>query len=137
MKRACSTGLELNSPVNWVVMVTTLRLLMPRSDMHWWTASSITADAARLKRMIDDAGDLRRHGLLGLQPPGIDLHDTRKLGNADHRVRGQIGDMGAADEWHDVMLAMGIELDVAQHDDVVIAFDLVEGARQRLIGILL
>src|SRR5689334_15811122 len=34
MKRACSTGFDLNSPVNWVVMVATLRLLTPRSDMH-------------------------------------------------------------------------------------------------------
>src|SRR5439155_3618670 len=34
MKRACITGLDLNSPVNWVVMVATLRLLTPRSDMH-------------------------------------------------------------------------------------------------------
>ena len=44
--------------------------------------------------------------------------------------------MGAADERRHVMLAMGIEFYVAQHHDVVIAFEVGEGARQRLIGIL-
>src|SRR5438045_9426996 len=34
MNRAWRTGLDLNSPVNWVVMVATLRLLTPLSDMH-------------------------------------------------------------------------------------------------------
>ena len=45
--------------------------------------------------------------------------------------------MGAADEGNDMVLAMRVEFDVAQHDDVVIAFDLVEGARQRLHRVLL
>ena len=34
MKRACMAGLDLNSPVNCVVMVATLRLPMPRMDMQ-------------------------------------------------------------------------------------------------------
>ena len=34
MNRACMTGLVLNSPVNWVVMVATLRLPTPRMDMQ-------------------------------------------------------------------------------------------------------
>ena len=34
MNRAWSIGFDLNSPVNCVVMVATLRLLTPRSDMH-------------------------------------------------------------------------------------------------------
>ena len=43
---------------------------------------------------------------------------------------GQIGDMDAADEGRDVVFAMRVELDVAQHDDIVIAANFVEGARQ-------
>ena len=43
MNRACMAGLDLNSPVNCVVMVATLRLPMPRMDMQVWTASIMTA----------------------------------------------------------------------------------------------
>ena len=38
--------------------------------------------------------------------------------------------MGAADEGSDVVFAVRVELDVAQHDDVVVAAHIVEGARQ-------
>ena len=40
--------------------------------------------------------------------------------------------MGLADEGDHVVLAMGVHLDVAQHDDVVIARHLVEGAREHV-----
>ena len=36
-----------------------------------------------------------------------------------------------------MMLAMGVEFDVAEHDDVVIAADLLEGTRKRLDRIFL
>ena len=45
--------------------------------------------------------------------------------------------MGTPDERHHVMLAMGVELDIAEHDQIVIAADFLEGAGQRLDGILL
>ena len=43
--------------------------------------------------------------------------------------------MRAADEGGDVVLAMGVEFDIAQHDEVVIAADILEGARQGLGGV--
>ena len=52
------------------------------------------------------------------------------------RSVGQIGDMRLAEERHHVVLAMALDLDVAQHDDVVIARHLVEGARQDLERVL-
>src|SRR5437762_9143518 len=45
---------------------------------------------------------------------------------------GQVGHMRASEERHDVMLAMRVELDVAQHDDIVIAADVFERGGQCL-----
>jgi hypothetical protein len=39
-------------------------------------------------------------------------------------------DLGAPDEGSDMVFAVRVELDVAQHDDVVVAPHIVEGARQ-------
>src|SRR6202049_1437637 len=40
----------------------------------------------------------------------------------------EIADMHAADDRRDVMLAMGLEADIAQHHDLVVAAGLLEGA---------
>ena len=85
--------------------------------------------ALGFERRVDGLDDLRRHALLGLQTAGIDFDDARQLGDADHRLPRQIGDMRSADERDDMVFTMRIELDIAQHDDVVIAFNLIEGAR--------
>ena len=41
--------------------------------------------------------------------------------------------MRLADERHHVVLAVGIEGDVADEDDVVIAADILEGALERVV----
>ena len=51
------------------------------------------------------------------------------------RPVGQIGDVRHAEERRHVVLAMALDADVAQHDEIVIAAGLVEGPRQHLGGI--
>src|SRR5262249_57999801 len=88
--------------------------------------------ALRLQRLVDGLGDLRRHGLLGLQAPGEHLDHAGKLGDTDDAVGREISYMRLADERDHVMFAMRMQLDIAQHYDVVITGDLVEGAGQHV-----
>src|SRR6516165_5078664 len=48
----------------------------------------------------------------------------------------QVADMDAADDGSQVVLAMGLERDVAQHHDLVVAGDLVEGAAEIVARVL-
>ena len=48
---------------------------------------------------------------------------------------GQVTHVRAADDRRHVVFAMALELDVAQHDEFVVALDFLEGARQVLLGI--
>jgi hypothetical protein len=82
-------------------------------------------------------GDLGRHRLLRLQPPGEDLDDAGELGNPHHLVGRQVGNMGTADEGHHMVLAMGVELDVAKHHQIVVAGHFLEGPGQRFDRVLL
>ena len=88
------------------------------------------AHALGLQHLVDGVGDLGRQLLLDLQAMAIDLQHPGELGNADHPPARQIGDMGAPDDGHHVMLAMGFEADVAQHHHLVIAVGFLEGALQ-------
>jgi hypothetical protein len=45
--------------------------------------------------------------------------------------------MHLADDRHHMVLAIGLDANVAQHDDLVVALDLLEGARQDLGRILI
>ena len=63
-----------------------------------------------------------------LQAAREDFDKTRELRQADNAAIGIIGDMSLADEGHHVVFAMGFDIDVAEHDDVVIALHVVEGA---------
>src|SRR3546814_3854197 len=72
------------------------------------------------------------HLLLDLQPPGIGLDDAGKLADADDPLIRQIGNMRLADDRDHVVLAMRNEADVAQHDHLVVAVGLLEGALQNL-----
>ena len=89
-------------------------------------------DAARRQNRLDGAGDLCRQLLLRLQAAGEDLDDAGELRQADHAVARQVGDMRHADERRDMVLAMALHADVAQHDHVVVAADVLERARQGL-----
>src|SRR5262245_6883791 len=93
-------------------------------------------DTLRGKHPVQGVGDLRRHLLLDLQPPGIDLNETRKLGYPDHFLARQVADVCATRDWGHVVLTMRHEPDVAQHHHFVVPRDLLERARQMLAGIL-
>jgi hypothetical protein len=47
---------------------------------------------------------------------------------------GQVADVRLADDRHHVVLAMALEADVGQHDDLVVAVDLLERAREHELG---
>ena len=91
-------------------------------------------DAARRQRAIDRTGDLGGHALLDLQTAGIEIDHPGQLADTDHAPARQIGD---ADDRRHVMLAMGFETDIAQQHDILIAFDLVEGALENILGVQL
>ena len=92
--------------------------------------------ALGIQHLLDRVGDLRGQALLDLQPLGEDLDHPRELRDADHPLVGDIADPGAPDDRRDVMLAMALEGDAAQHDHLVIAVDLGEGLAQHLLRIL-
>src|SRR5688572_5769083 len=93
------------------------------------------ADAARFQHRVDAGGDLCSHLLLHLEPTRIGIDYPRQLADPDHLVGGQVTHMGAADDRRHVMLAVRFELDVAEHDHLVVAGGLLEGATQILTWI--
>ena len=88
------------------------------------------ADPARLEHRGDAVGDLRGELLLHLQAPRIAVDHARELADADHLVGGQVADMHPSDDGRHVVLTVRLEADVAQHDHLVVAADLLEGAPQ-------
>ena len=94
--------------------------------MHWCSASISTATPRGLSAALDGVGDLRRHGLLRLQALGEDLDHAGDLGDADDAPVGQVGDVRHAQERRHVVLAVALDADVAQHDEVVVAAGLLE-----------
>ena len=94
--------------------------LVRRLDHH--------GDAARLQHFLHGVGDLGRELLLDLQALGEGIDHARELADADHALVRQVADMDLADDRHHVVLAVGFEADVAQHHDLVVALDLLEGA---------
>lgn len=94
------------------------------------------ADPARLEDLIDGVGDLCRQPLLHLEPARERVHDAGELRDADDPVTGQIADMHSSADCRHVVLAAGLERDVAQNDDVVVAANLLEGPLQDFGGVL-
>ena len=121
MKRTWSSGLSRKLPVNCVVMVEEPGFSTPRTDMHMCSASSMTATPRGFENLLDRGRDLRGHVLLRLQPARIDIDQPRQLGKPDHPVHRLVGDMRLAHERHHVMLAMGVEGDVAHQHEIVVA----------------
>jgi len=66
-----------------------------------------------------------------LQTLGVNLHDPGKLADADHPAVWQIGDVGAADERHHVVLAMAGKRNVPHQHHFFIAVGFLEGAFQQ------
>jgi hypothetical protein len=89
-------------------------------------------DAGGAEVILDGVGDLHGHGLLGLETLGEDLDQAGQLGEADHLAGRHVRDPGLAQERRHVVLAMALHVDAAQHDHVVVALHVLEGARQLL-----
>src|SRR5437763_5683978 len=94
------------------------------------------ANAERLEHDVETLGDLGGHFLLDLEPLGIDVNEPNELGNANNTIARKIADMHAADDWCDMVLAMGFKPNVAQQHDLVIARYLFEGPLQILLRVL-
>src|SRR6185437_6236233 len=85
------------------------------------------AHAARLEHLGDAVGNLRGQLLLHLEAPGVAVDHARQFADADHLVRRQVADVHAADDRSHVVLTVRLKGDVAQHDQLVVAADLLEG----------
>ena len=89
-------------------------------------------DAGGREVVLDGVGDLHGHGLLGLETLGEDLDQTGQLGETDDLAGRHVRDPGLAQERRHVVFAVALHVDAAQHDHVVIALHVLEGARQLL-----
>ncbi|MNS78674.1 hypothetical protein D3C72_1122990 [compost metagenome] len=88
------------------------------------------ADAVRAQHVLDGVGDVRGHLFLNLQAPRKAAHHAGQLGDADHAIGRQVADVGHADDRQHVVFAEADEADVLQHDQFVVAADLLEGLLQ-------
>ena len=79
---------------------------------------------------------LRRHGFLHLQSTRKRLDYTRQLADADHFPVREIADMDFANDRSHVVLTVRLETDVAKDNHFVVAVDFVEGAAEKLDGIV-
>jgi hypothetical protein len=93
-------------------------------------------DAARLQHLVDRLGDLHRHRLLGLQAAREHVHDAGELRQADDAGARVIGHVHDAVERQHVVLALGVERDVAHDDHVAVSLDLLEHTVEHLRRVL-
>jgi len=73
---------------------------------------------------------------LNLQPPGIGLDDPRQLADSDDAAVRDIGDPGLPNDRGQMMLAMALERNPAQHNHLIVAFDLLERLLKDVDGVL-
>ena len=117
------------------VTIVTPGLWTPRVVMHWCWASMTTATPLGSSTLWMHVGDLGVHLFLHLQAAGVGFDDAGELGDADDAVRRQIADMRLADDRRQMVFAVRFEADVAQHDHLVVAVDLLEGALHVVFGV--
>src|SRR3569833_382114 len=86
----------------------------------------------RLEHIVDAVRDLRGQLFLDLKTTRVAFDDTRELADPNFLVGRQVADVRAADDRGHVMLSMGLEGDVPQHDHLVVTTDFLEGAPQVL-----
>ena len=93
-------------------------------------------DAGGLEVLDDGVGDLGGHTLLDLRPLGEHIHDASELGEpADTTgLARDIGDVRAAHERHQMVLAHRVQRDVADKHHLLVG--LVEGHAEVLGGVL-
>src|SRR5271157_1360738 len=104
--------------------------LMCRLDDHGNTLG--------LQHLVESIGNLRGHLLLDLQALGVDVDEPCEFRDADDPFVRQVGDMHLADDRSDVVLAMRLEADVLQHDDLVVSIGFLKGLleqRDRVLAI--
>src|SRR6185312_831757 len=94
-------------------------------------------DAAWLQHAVNAVGDLGGQPLLYLQAPPERFDHPRELGDADHALVRQVGNVDGPGDGRHVMLAGRLQRNVAQQDDVVVAVDFLERAAEQGIGVLL
>ena len=90
------------------------------------------AHALRQQHVVDAASNLGGHFFLHLEAAREHVHHPGELADADHLARGQVAHVRAPDDGRHVMLAVRLELDVAQHDHLVVTGRFFEGAQQVL-----
>src|SRR5450631_152326 len=94
-------------------------------------------DSTRRQGVLESVGDLTGQPLLHLRQLRVQIHqpcDFRQAGDLALHVR-QIANVSNAVEWQHVVLAGAVDLDVFDHDDLVVVR--VENRRQHLFGPLL
>ena len=121
---------DRNVPSILDVIIDTPRLWMPRVVMHSCAASITTPTPCGLQHVVDAAGDFGRHLFLHLEAAREDVDHAGQLADADDLAGRQVTHVGAADDRRHVVLAVRFELDVAQHDHLVVAAGLLERAAQ-------
>src|SRR5215213_2628197 len=78
------------------------------------------ADTLRRELALQPAGDLRGQPLLDLQRAGEVIDHPSELRQPDDPLAGDVADMGDAAERQQVVLAQGVERDVARYDELVV-----------------
>ena len=86
-------------------------------------------DATGLEPFLQPVGHLHRQALLHLQVAGEEVDDPAELREADDLLTRQIGDLGMAVEGQQVMSTQGLEGDVPDQDQFVVALVVGEGGR--------
>ena len=78
----------------------------------------------------EQVGDLRGEAFLDLRAMGELVDDAGEFGDSHDLAIGEVGDVGLPLEGHEVVLAHGVEGDVAEDDQLVVT--LGEGGREML-----
>ncbi len=78
------------------------------------------ADSLGVRHLHQGLGDLARQALLDLQARREHVDNPGDLGQTDHLAIGQVGHMHLADDRQQVMLAQGVQFDIAQQHHLVV-----------------
>ena len=95
------------------------------------------ANTLRVQDVPDAICDLRGHLLLHLKAASECLDNACEFADADDFLIRQVANMRVADDRRHVVFAMGFELDVTQHDHLIVAVKFFECTREKLDRIFL
>ncbi len=103
------------------------------SAQRCW-ASMTTATLLGPDGLVDGFGDLAGEALLHLEAAGEGIDEAREFAEANDFAGGDVGDVGLAEEWEQVVLAHGVELDVLD-DDHLVVLDVEERAVEDFVDV--